>query len=43
VTVLDDKDEVDGGGRWHQATTNPMMVTMVVVADKDGDGGRRRR
>ncbi len=34
-----DKDVDDGGGRQHQATTNPMMVTMAAVADNDGDGG----
>ena len=42
AVVVDNKNEDDSGGRWHQATTNPMMATMVAVADNDGDGGRRR-
>ena len=36
---MTDKDEDDGGGRWHKATSNPMMVTMAVVVDNDSDGG----
>ncbi len=35
-----DKDVDADGGRQHQATTNPMMVTMAAVADNDVDGGR---
>ncbi len=37
LTILD-----DGGGRQHQATTNPVMVTMAAVADDDSVGGRTR-
>jgi hypothetical protein len=40
---MTDKDEDDGDGRRHKATTNPMMATMAAVADNDGDGGRRRQ
>jgi hypothetical protein len=40
---LDNKDEDEGAGRRHKATTNPMMATMVAVADNDGNGGRRRQ
>ena len=43
AAALDNKDEDDGAGRWHKAPTNPMMVMMAVVADNDGDGGRRRQ
>jgi hypothetical protein len=40
---VNDNGEDDEGIRQHEATTNPVMVTMAVVADDDGDGGRRRR
>jgi len=40
---VDVNGEDDGGGRRHQATTNPVMATKVGVADDDGIGGRRRR
>ena len=40
---VDDNGEDDDGIRRHQATTNPVMVTMAAVADNDGIGGRRRR
>ena len=43
VVAVDDKDKDDSGGRRHQATTNPMMATMVAVADSDGDDRRRRQ
>ena len=29
---MDDNGEDDNGIRWHQATTNPVMATMAVVA-----------
>ena len=43
ASAVDDNGEDDDGIRRHQATTNPVMVTMAAVADNDGDGGRWRQ